>query len=309
MSKEVTNKRKCMATAVLALMTVVTVGATMMLPAEASAASKPSKPKQVKSLTIKATGTNSIKISFKKVAKAKGYKIYQATKKNGKYKKVKTIKQKKAKRITYTKKKLKTGKRYYYKVRAYKTYKKGKKTKYVYGKYSVKKSAKTKKPSPYAAVNLSQVQKEYKGSKTIDKSVGTSGEELYFYQINPPKEREGFSGKSGGASVGYIYKWAEECSGVNGIAKGKWYGANFSLNLKSSECTAYYTLDGSTPSPKNGTKVTKSSGRVKIKAQHTGEYYGGGDTLNLKIHFYVKGKLVALSYNYDNDETCLHKLY
>lgn len=154
MSKEVTNKKKRMATAALALMTVATVGVTMMLPAEADAASRPAKPKQVKSLTVKVVGTNSIKISFKKVAKAKGYKIYQATKKNGKYKKVKTIKQKKAKRITYTKKKLKSGKRYYYKVRAYKTYKKGKKTRYVYGKYSVKKSAVTKKnvgkkPAPH----------------------------------------------------------------------------------------------------------------------------------------------------------------
>lgn len=48
-------------------------------------------------------------------------------------------------KILYTKKKLKSGKRYYYKVRAYKTYKNGKKTKYVYGKYSTKKSVITKK--------------------------------------------------------------------------------------------------------------------------------------------------------------------
>lgn len=100
---------------ILAILTLFIAGMTLILPAEADAWSRPSRPKQVRNLTAKAVSTNSIKIRFKKVKNAKGYKIYQATK------------------------------RYYYKVRAYKTYKNGKKAKYVYGKYNTKKSVITKK--------------------------------------------------------------------------------------------------------------------------------------------------------------------
>ncbi|MCQ4635332.1 Ig-like domain-containing protein [Anaerovorax odorimutans] len=54
------------------------------------------------------------RLTWKKTAGAKGYKIYRAASKNGKYKKIKTTKA-----TNYTDKKLKTGKTYYYKVRAY----------------------------------------------------------------------------------------------------------------------------------------------------------------------------------------------
>lgn len=79
------------------------------------------------------------KISFKKVNGASGYIIYRATKKNGKYKAVYTIK--KGTTVVYTNKKLKKKKTYYYKVRAYK--KVAKKT--VYGAYSKTVSVKVKK--------------------------------------------------------------------------------------------------------------------------------------------------------------------
>ena len=46
-----------------------------------------------------------------------GYKVYRATKKNGKYKLIKTVK--KAGTLNYTDKKLKKGKKYFYKVRTY----------------------------------------------------------------------------------------------------------------------------------------------------------------------------------------------
>ena len=46
-----------------------------------------------------------------------GYKVYRATKKNGKYKVIKTIK--KAGTLKYTDRKLKKGRKYYYKVRTY----------------------------------------------------------------------------------------------------------------------------------------------------------------------------------------------
>ena len=82
------KKRKGIVT-ILTLLTILTVGTTMLLPIEASAASRPAK---VKSLKVASQSYNSLKVSWKKVKTAKGYQIYRATKKNGKYKKVKTIK-------------------------------------------------------------------------------------------------------------------------------------------------------------------------------------------------------------------------
>ena len=49
--------------------------------------------------------------------KATGYEVYQSTKKNSGYKKVKTLKKNKA--ITYQTKKLKKKKTYYFKIRTY----------------------------------------------------------------------------------------------------------------------------------------------------------------------------------------------
>lgn len=75
-------------------------------------------------------GAKKATISWGKTDGANGYKIYRATKKNGKYKAVKTIK--KQRTVKYVDKKVKKNKRYYYKVRAYKNVG-GKK---VYSKYS-----------------------------------------------------------------------------------------------------------------------------------------------------------------------------
>jgi len=85
---------------------------------------------------IKARKVNSssIKISWKKAAGATGYEIYRATGKKGKYKIVKTVS---AKKLSYTNKKLKKGKTYYYKIKA--VQKAGKKT--YKSKYSAVKSA------------------------------------------------------------------------------------------------------------------------------------------------------------------------
>ena len=81
-------------------------------------------------------GTQKATITWKKVKGANGYKIYRATKKNGKYKAVKTVR--KQKTVKYVNKKLKKGKTYYYKIKAYKNVN-GKK---VYSNYS--KAAKVK---------------------------------------------------------------------------------------------------------------------------------------------------------------------
>lgn len=103
---------------------------TSALPAEAATDSFT---KKTPSVTVKAASYNSAKVSFKKVSGAKGYIIYRKTSKNGKSKKLTTVKS-----LSYVNKSLNCGSTYYYRVRAYK--KTGKKT--VYTKYSSWKSVK-----------------------------------------------------------------------------------------------------------------------------------------------------------------------
>lgn len=103
-----------------------------------SSVTKVTAPAKVKGLKVKNVKKKSVKITWKKVTGATGYKVYRKQK-NGKYKLVKTIK--KNSTVKYINKKLKKNKKYYYKVRAYKTT--GKKM--VQGKYSVVKSVKIKK--------------------------------------------------------------------------------------------------------------------------------------------------------------------
>lgn len=101
---------------------------------------KSAKPLPSKVTNVKASaGSKRVKLSWKKASGVTGYEIYRATKKNGKYKKVKSIG--KAAANNYTDKKLKAKKTYYYKIRAYKTVS-GKK---VYGAFSGVKGATAKK--------------------------------------------------------------------------------------------------------------------------------------------------------------------
>jgi len=90
------------------------------------------------SITLK-TGKKKIYVKWKKVSGAGGYKIYRATSKYGKYKKVKTIT--KGSTLKWTNKKLKGGRKYWYKVRAYKSYK----GKTYYSSYSARKYKRTKR--------------------------------------------------------------------------------------------------------------------------------------------------------------------
>lgn len=73
-------------------------------------------PAKVKVTSVKQSGKNKAKITWKKVTGASGYEIYMKTG-NGKYKKVKTIT--KGKTVCYTQTKLKKGKTYQFQVRAY----------------------------------------------------------------------------------------------------------------------------------------------------------------------------------------------
>lgn len=94
---------------------------------------------KLKTPTIKLTAkSKKITIKWSRITGAEGYKIYRATSKNGKYKWIKTIKGNK--KLTYTNTKLKSGKKYYYKVRAYRVI--AKKTRY--SAYSKAKYKRTK---------------------------------------------------------------------------------------------------------------------------------------------------------------------
>lgn len=83
-------------------------------------------------------GKNAITVKWKQVPGANGYKIYRSTAKNGKYTCVKTIK--KGGILSWKNTKLKNGKRYYYKVKAYRIVDK----KYVYSSISSVKYIKSK---------------------------------------------------------------------------------------------------------------------------------------------------------------------
>lgn len=101
----------------------------------AAAGAKPALGK-VKTVKAKASAAASIQVKWSKVSGAKGYILYKASSKKGTYKSLKTVKGN-----SYTVKKLKSGKNYYFKVRAYRTVG-GKK---VYGASSSAVFAKAKK--------------------------------------------------------------------------------------------------------------------------------------------------------------------
>lgn len=82
-------------------------------------------------MTISVDKNNNVKISWKTVKNAAKYEVYCATKKDAKYKKIKTVS-----KCSYKISNQKVGKKYYYKVRAYRM-KSGKK---VYGAFSAVKS-------------------------------------------------------------------------------------------------------------------------------------------------------------------------
>ena len=74
---------------------------------------------KARKVKIKGRGLKShkIKLTWKAISGVNGYQVYRAAKKKGKYKKAATIK--KPKKAIWTSKKLKKGKRYYFKVRPY----------------------------------------------------------------------------------------------------------------------------------------------------------------------------------------------
>ena len=76
-----------------------------------------SNPKAPTIKSLKKRGKKAVKITYKKVSGVSGYQIYMSTKKKSGYKKIATLSSKKS---SYTKGKLKKGKKYYFKVRTMK---------------------------------------------------------------------------------------------------------------------------------------------------------------------------------------------
>lgn len=75
-------------------------------------------PGKTSSLKVVSTTKSTIKLNWKQVSSATGYRIYRSTSKDGKYTRVATIT--KNTTTTYTDTKLKSGKTYYYKINTYK---------------------------------------------------------------------------------------------------------------------------------------------------------------------------------------------
>ena len=271
----------------------------------------PSAPGQVPDLKLQ-KGDGKLSLTFSPVEGADGYKLYERKNGTGEWKAgYQELADLRGQANTrYEKRDTAYGVTYFFKVRAYKKGQKRGKPAYVYGPYSnvtggiLTEEDQTVSPempeeAPYQEVNLRQVLADLE-------TVQRTGQELYKGMDTKPYGYAYSIYPSGNVLIGYLDQWETECGSYNGAEAGPWYGANFALKLASSECTAYYTTDGSLPSPENGTKVTKAMGRVKLRAAHTAKAPSDRETLDVKIHFYVKGKLVALRYYYSTNAACFH---
>ena len=92
-------------------------------------------PKTNKIKKLKKSGSKGIKIIWSKISGVSKYQIYMSGKKSSGFKRIATVS---AKKVSYTKGKLKKKKRYYFKIRSYQTIKKKK----IYSKFSKVKSLK-----------------------------------------------------------------------------------------------------------------------------------------------------------------------
>ncbi len=105
---------------VFAIMLLAVVAFSLSLPGADETYAASSKPAKVVIKSAVSTDYNAVKITWKKAKNAKKYQVYRATSKNGKYKLIKTTTER-----SFTNKKLTTGKKYYFKVRAINGKKKG----------------------------------------------------------------------------------------------------------------------------------------------------------------------------------------
>lgn len=133
--------------------------------------SNPINVSKVNNPRISNTTHNSIKLNWSKVSNSSGYQIYRSTSKNGSYKKIKTINKNSTLSYTDTNK-LSSNKKYYYKIRAFKTIN----NKNYYGDFSSIVSSETKLATPNIKLSTPK-------TKTIkiswSKISGAKGYEVY----------------------------------------------------------------------------------------------------------------------------------
>ena len=128
-------------------------------------------------------GYRSVRVRWKKVAGASGYEVYRAASKNGKYKKIATVKKSSA--TAYTDKTAATGKKYSYKVRAFQTVS-GKKQR---GAYSATASARAVPAPPSLAfkkassTSIRLSWKRVAGASGYEVQISTAGKTKGFQRL------------------------------------------------------------------------------------------------------------------------------
>nr|MBQ8253000.1 M15 family metallopeptidase [Lachnospiraceae bacterium] len=146
--------------------------------------------------SVKSSNYKTVTINYSKVTGANGYVIYRSTKKNSGYKKIATIK--KGKTVKYTDKKCTTGKKYYYKVRAYRKVS-GKR---VYSNYSVVKTG-TAKLSKSKFKNVTVVSADT-ALLSWKKVSGASGYYIYRSTAKNGKYKKVLHAKTGKTTQAYV---------------------------------------------------------------------------------------------------------
>ncbi len=138
----------------------------------------------------------SVKVTYEKVNGANGYAVYRSTKKDSGFKKIGTVNKKKT--LQFTDKKCKTGIKYYYKVRAYRTVD-GKKK---YGPYSDVLSAKTKLNTPkLQGITVTSADTALIAWKKVS---GASGYFIYRCDTKNGKYKKVFEAKGGATVQAYV---------------------------------------------------------------------------------------------------------
>ena len=173
-----------------------TIGNNTYWGADSEEAAGVTKPGRAAAPVVDAFGSDSIDLSWKKVARASGYQLYRLNEESGKYVKLATIKG--GSKVTYTDHELTAAKVYSYKVRAYKTYEG---TDY-YGAFSTVKVQVTK-PQKVQKVKLTTKS----ASVTIkwSKSAHVTGYEIYRLNTKT-KKYEKIATVKGEGKVSYTNK-------------------------------------------------------------------------------------------------------
>ena len=228
--------------------------------------------------SVKRASYDSLKISWKKIAGATGYRVYRSTSANGEYKKIKTLKG--GSKLSYTDDGLTCGKKYYYKVRAYRT-SKLKKT------FSWASAAVSGRTTP-AKVNFNEETMSWYSSVDLywDKSKGATGYVIY----------RSTSSKSG-------YKLVKT---IKSAKTTKWTNTGLKVNIKYYyKIRPYKTVNGSKVYGAYSSTYTKSIISKKlsrlIKKYEGTRYRMGGNTPNgwdcsgfvQWATYYLKGKKIG----------------